>query len=106
MVIDQQAERLLVTSLPNSSRSRINLELTVEPPVATGTWREATAPDGPYVGTTFHGALQLVIEPDRRIMHGMWLGFGRRLTMNTGEWTLTWQDESTSPETRQEYSGR
>ncbi|WP_369373991.1 hypothetical protein AB1046_07720 [Promicromonospora sp. Populi] len=106
LVIRQEGDRLIGTSLPHSSGSRVSLELTLEAPVATGTWRETTAPNGEYQGATFHGALQLVIDPSGHSMDGMWLGFGRQLNMNTGEWTLTWQEGSTSDDTQQAYTGR
>ncbi|MDR7384395.1 hypothetical protein J2S48_003910 [Promicromonospora iranensis] len=96
LVVHHQGERLVAQSLPLVSGSRVSLELALEPPIASGTWRETTAPNGHYQGMTYHGVLQLIIDPSERSMHGMWLGFGRRLTMNTGEWTLTWQEASTS----------
>ncbi len=52
---------------------------------------------------TYHGALQMVIDPSGRTMHGMWLGFGRRFSVNAGEWTLTWQEGSTRKSAQRGY---
>ncbi|MFI2489580.1 hypothetical protein ACH47X_21895 [Promicromonospora kroppenstedtii] len=106
VVARQQGGRLIAQGLPHSSGSQVRLELAVEPPVATGTWRETTAPGGHYRGATYHGALQMVIDPSGRSMHGMWLGFGRRFSVNTGEWTLTWQEASTSKSAQRKYYER
>ncbi|MGI5186916.1 helix-turn-helix domain-containing protein [Promicromonospora sp. CA-289599] len=106
LVARQQGRRLVAQGLPQASGSEVRLELALDPPVATGTWRETTAPDGHYRGATYHGALQMVIDPSGRSMHGMWLGFGRRFNVNAGEWTLTWQERSISKSTQREYYDR
>lgn len=106
VVARQQGGRLIAQGLPHSSGSQLRLELALDPPVATGTWRETTAPEGHYRGATYHGALQMVIDPSGRSMRGMWLGFGRRFTVNAGEWNLTWQESSTSKATQREYYER
>ncbi|WP_406025995.1 hypothetical protein OH802_05885 [Nocardioides sp. NBC_00850] len=100
IVVREQGDHLFATSLPHPSGSTVSLDLAIEPPTATGTWREATASDGPYEGATYHGALQLIIAPDGLSMNGLWIGFGRRLDMNTGEWTLTLQSRSTHTDAR------
>jgi len=100
VVMREQGNRLRATSLPHSSGSTLSLDLTIEPPTATGTWRESTSPDGPYDGATYHGALQLIIAPDGRTMSGLWVGFGRHLNMKTGEWTLTLNEGSTDLDAR------
>jgi len=106
LVARQQGGRLIAQSLPHSSGSQVRLELALDPPVATGTWRETTAPEGHYRGATYHGALQMVIDPSGRSMRGMWLGFGRRFSVHAGEWTLTWQEGSTSKAAQREYYER
>lgn len=106
VVARQHGKRLIAQGLPHSTGSQVRLELALEPPVATGTWRETTAPDGNYRGATYHGALQMVIDPSGRSMRGMWLGFGRHFSVNAGEWTLTWQEGSISKATQREYYER
>ncbi|HEX7658213.1 MAG TPA: hypothetical protein VF444_01940 [Pseudonocardiaceae bacterium] len=52
LVLRQHGERLIGQSLPNNSGSRLRLELTLDIPVATGTWREITSPTGYYKGAS------------------------------------------------------
>lgn len=99
----KHGKQMVCQSLPHSTGSRLRLELTVEPPIATGTWRETTSVAGYYKGATYHGTLQLVIDPGGRRMRGMWLGFGKDFTVNSGEWELDWQDGSTSPSTLRRF---
>ncbi|MFD7026098.1 hypothetical protein [Promicromonospora sukumoe] len=106
VVARQHGTRWIAQGLPHSTGSQIRLELALDPPVATGTWRETTAPGGRYRGASYHGALQLVIDPSGRSMHGMWLGFGRRFSVNAGEWTLTWQEGSTSRAAQRDFYDR
>jgi hypothetical protein len=103
VVLRQQGNRLIGQSLSHSTGSRLRLELGVENAVATGTWREQTSSTGYYKGAVYHGTLQLVVEPAGRRMSGMWLGFGRGFAINSGEWSLTWQDEHTSKKARRTY---
>jgi hypothetical protein len=103
VVIRQHANRLIGQSLPHSTGSQLRIELAVDAPVATGSWRETTSPDGYYKGATYHGTLQLVVDPSGRRMRGMWLGFGQDFTVNSGQWDLTWEDASTSKNLRRSY---
>ncbi|MCF4119869.1 hypothetical protein L1785_02650 [Antribacter sp. KLBMP9083] len=106
VVARQQGSRFVAQGLPHSTGSELRLELNLDPPVATGTWRETTSPTGQYRGATYHGALQMVIDPSRQNLSGMWLGFGRRFTVNAGEWTLTRQETSTSKAVQKAYHER
>lgn len=36
-------------------------------------------------------------------MRGMWLGFSRDFVINSGNWELTWEDDSTSKNTQRAY---
>lgn len=74
VVLRRRQDRLVGQSLPHSTGSELRLELILEPPVATGSWRETTSPAGYYRGATYHGTLQMIIDPSGRSMHGMWLG--------------------------------
>jgi hypothetical protein len=106
VVLRQQGTRLIGQSLPHTLGSRLRLELAVDKAVATGTWREQTSPTGYYQGATYHGTVQMVIDPAGRRMNGMWLGFGRDFTINSGEWSLTWCEAGISKTTQRAYHDR
>lgn len=103
VVLRQQGNRLVGQSVPHSQGSQLRIELVVDKLVATGTWHETTSPTGYYRGATYHGTLQLVIDPSGRRMRGMWLGFGRDFTINSGEWVLTWQEPGTTKGSQRAY---
>ncbi len=103
VVLRQHGNRLTGQNLPHSVGSRLRIEIAVDGPVATGTWREITSPTDYYKGATYHGTLQFVIDPSGRRMRGMWLGFGRDFTINSGEWVLTWQEPATTKGTQRAY---
>lgn len=92
MVLHRGA-RLLVHSLP-ACASRVNMELSVNGQVVTGTWAERTAEDGYYAGAPYYGAIQMLLDPTGRRMAGRWVGFGRDMTVNTDAWTLTLVDSA------------
>ncbi|WP_040864708.1 helix-turn-helix domain-containing protein [Nocardia exalbida] len=96
VVVLQHDSRLTVRSLPNSAQSSLEMDLTVDGHVATGTWREHTAQDGYYRGAYYHGAIQLLIELTGARMAGKWVGFGKSFEINSGPWELVLQDSSTS----------
>lgn len=103
VVLRQQGERLVGESVSHSTGSQLRLELGVEKAVATGVWREQTSPAGYYKGAVYHGTLQLVVDPAGRSMNGMWLGFGRDFTVNSGEWRLTWCEAQISKTAQRAY---
>jgi hypothetical protein len=103
VVLRQQENRLVGQSLPHSTESQLRLELMLEPPVVTGSWRETTSPAGYYKGAIYHGTLQMIIDPSGRSMHGMWLGFGRDFKVNSGQWELTLESNSISKATQRVY---
>ncbi|MGI5127749.1 helix-turn-helix domain-containing protein [Pseudonocardia sp. CA-107938] len=80
--------RLVGRSLPQDGGSVLDLELTVEGMLASGSWVERTSPTGHYRAATFHGLIQLVVDPTARVMQGRWLGISRRYTIKSGEWEL------------------
>jgi len=87
------ANRYLVgESLPGSD-SYVLFRLTVQDNIATGSWQEQTNPAGYYEGVIYHGALQLVISDDGRSMTGKWVGFGRDMAVNVGDWEFTYVGE-------------
>jgi len=84
-------------------RSSLELDLVVDGSIATGTWTERTSPSGYYGGASFHGTLQLLIDPTQRNMTGKWLGFDKHFAFNTGDWQLNWVEGSTSPQAQRRY---
>lgn len=103
VVLRQRDNRLFGESLPHSKGSNLRLDLSVDAAIATGVWRERTSPSGYYRGATYHGTLQLVVNPMGRAMSGKWLGFGSNFKVNTGEWELTWVDAATSARAMRPY---
>jgi hypothetical protein len=99
-------DRLTVRSLPDSAAGELTMDLSVDGNVVTGTWVEVTAVDGYYRAARYHGAIQLLADPTGRRMAGMWVGFGQDMDVNTGPWTLTFMDGSTSMKTLEEYNRR
>jgi hypothetical protein len=103
VVLRQRGNRLVGQSLPHSTGSDLRLELSVDGSIATGAWTEHTSPTGYYQGARYHGTVQLVVNPMGREMRGKWLGFGKDFKVNTGDWTLAWIDQATSPRALREY---
>lgn len=103
LVLRQQKNRLTAQSLPHTTGSTMTLDLITEASVITGTWRETTSPTGYYRGAVYHGTIQLVVDPSSRRMHGMWLGFSRKFSINSGRWELEWCESDTSREAQQAY---
>ncbi|MBF6362455.1 helix-turn-helix transcriptional regulator [Nocardia farcinica] len=96
VVVLQHDDRLTVRSLPGSAHSAMEMDLTVDGHVATGTWSERTASDGYYGGARYHGAIQLLIELTGRRMAGKWVGFGKDFEINSGPWELVLRNPSTA----------
>lgn len=103
VVLRYQNRRLVGQGLPHSLDSRLRIDLSVVGSIATGTWSERTSPGGYYKGATYHGTIQLLIDPMGRSMSGKWLGFGKNFMVNSGDWELTWVDGSTSKRAMREY---
>jgi hypothetical protein len=103
VVLRQDETQVEGQGLPHSTDSLLRMHMSIDGQVATGTWTERTSPDGYYKGATYHGTIQLLIDPVGRRMSGRWLGFGRNFRINTGEWELTWVDGSTTKTTQRLY---
>jgi hypothetical protein len=106
VVLDQAGGRVSGRSLPHRAGSRLALELMVDGQIVTGTWRERTSPGGHYRGATYHGAIQLVVDPRGRRMKGRWLGYDAEFRIAVGDWHLTWVDASISESAQQTYAYR
>jgi hypothetical protein len=70
VVLRQQGTRLAGESLPHTTGSKLRFDLSVHDAVVTGTWAEQISPTGYYKGVTYHGAIQMLIEPLGRRMRG------------------------------------
>jgi hypothetical protein len=103
VVLHQRGGRLSGKSLPHSTDSQLELNLSLSPPTATGTWTERTSPTGHYRGAVYHGSIQLVVNPTGAAMTGKWVGFGSKFTVKTGEWELTCVERTTSPQVLRQY---
>ena len=107
VVVLQHDDRLTVRSLPQASKnpdSPLTMDLTVDGNVVTGTWVERTAVESYYKGATYHGAIQMLVDPSGRRMVGKWVGFGSSMDINTGPWELVFQDASTTKATMDAYN--
>lgn len=109
VVVLHYGGRLTVNSLaprPPDQGSTLSMTLNVDRNVVSGSWREDTDPDGYYQGATYHGVIQLLVEPTGRKMAGKWLGFGRAFDVNSGPWELRKITDSVSKVTLDAYSRR
>lgn len=104
VMVLQHGARLQVRSLPDTAPGRLLMDLTVNGAAVTGTWTEETSPGGYYQGATYHGAIQMLLEPSGRKMTGKWAGFGREWEINTGPWSLELVTTDTSPEAMAKYN--
>ncbi|MBS2538331.1 helix-turn-helix transcriptional regulator [Catenulispora sp. NF23] len=103
----QSGDRITGRSVSPSSLdsgSSLSIDLSIDHNVVTGTWREDTGSEGYYRGATYHGAVQLLVEPTGRRIAGKWVGFGKNFDVNTGPWELVFLDPSTAPNTVERYS--
>ncbi|GLZ06311.1 hypothetical protein Acsp03_37770 [Actinomadura sp. NBRC 104412] len=103
VVLRQDGKELRGESLPNNEGSRLRLVLSTDRSVVTGTWTERTSLTGHYRGASYHGTLQMLLDPMGRTMTGKWLGFSKDFKVNVGDWSLTLVDESTSRRAQQAY---
>lgn len=103
VVLLQRDDRATVRSLNGPEKSLLTMEFQVRGNVITGTWEEVTEKEGYYRGASYFGAIQLLSDPTGRRLTGKWVGFGKESETNTGPWTLTFVDESTSAETLAQF---
>ena len=97
VLVLQRGASLMVRSLPASS-SQMSMDLSVNGQVITGTWAEETERGGYYKGAVYYGAIQMLQELTGRRMSGKWVGFGRDMTLNTDDWSLTLVDSAVTKE--------
>src|SRR5688572_29802140 len=77
--IFQSGDKLVVESISGENSSYLVMRLAVDEHnnVATGTWQEVTSSSGHYKGAVYHGAIQLLVDPENKKMQGKWLGFSK-----------------------------
>lgn len=75
--VHQRGSTLTIQSIPNKLGSYLFVKLHVDGALATGTWEENTSPDGEFAGSTYSGAMQLIISDDNDHMDGQWVGVGK-----------------------------
>lgn len=78
-----------LTGRSEPTTGTVELDLTTDGLLVTGSWTERTATDGYYRGAVYHGILQLMLDPTGRSMSGRWLGPDKNFVINSGTWTLT-----------------
>lgn len=66
----------------------VTMELTVKDNRVTGTWEERTDQSGYYQGSSYDGAIQMIVDPTQQRMSGEWVGFTRDFKIQTGPWSL------------------
>jgi hypothetical protein len=106
VLLRAQRGRLVGQSLPNAIDSQLELDLTVDGSVLTGTWSERTSPHGYYRGSHYHGTIQLIVDPTGRTMSGRWLGYNKEFKVNSGDWRLDWLNDKASAKELREYFRR
>jgi transcriptional regulator with XRE-family HTH domain len=102
--IVQHGDRLQLRSLPGTAAGRLGMELAADGMVITGSWRELTSATGYYGGSTYSGAIQLLLDPTGHRMAGRWIGYGRDWEVNSDEWTLELVTADTSPGSIDEWN--
>ena len=94
MRVHAEGKDIIFESLPQEDGSYMFVRLTIEDAIATGTWNESAAINGPYKGAQYSGAGQLVISPDKTSMVGKWAGAGydhklKEMRIYTGNWEIS-----------------
>lgn len=69
------------------------VRLKIDGRLATGSWHEGAAVDGPFQGANYSGAGQMIVSDDGKSMDGMWAGAGfdhaqGQPKIYTGRWEL------------------
>lgn len=103
LVARQRGRNFIAESVPHSTGSQVKLDLVVEGAIASGRWWERTPVTSRYQGASYHGVIQLVIDPRGQQLQGRWLGFNSKYEISDGSWDLLCVDSSTSEESQRAY---
>lgn len=96
----QKDALLIIESISGVNDSYVLARMTLDRldnTIATGSWQEQTDKTGHYKGAVYHGALQVVIDYDKKAMKGQWVGFGRDMSVNSGPWEFEYVGEVMPP---------
>jgi hypothetical protein len=103
LVARQHGQNVTAESVPHSAGSQVKLDLFVEGAIASGRWWEHTPVNSSYEGASYHGVIQLVIDPRGQRLQGRWLGFNSKYEISDGAWDLLCVDSSVSEESQRAY---
>jgi hypothetical protein len=103
LVARQLGLNFTAESVPHSTGSQVKLDLVVDGAIASGRWWERTPVTSRYQGASYHGVIQLVIDPRGQRLRGRWLGFNSKYEISDGIWDLLCVDSSTSAESQRAY---
>jgi hypothetical protein len=91
-VLHQDGNKLILQSKPNENQDYMIVHLVVDNDLATGYWQENTSPTGEFEGAIYSGAVQLLVDDDKKRMEGKWVGVGQedgKKQIYTGKWEIT-----------------
>lgn len=103
VVARQSGEKVTAESVPHSTGSQVGLDLVLDGAIASGRWWERTPKTSSYHGASYHGVIQLVIDPRGQRLGGRWLGFNSKYEIGDGLWELECVDSSTSSQSQRQY---
>jgi hypothetical protein len=102
VVVRQFRDRVTVKSLDHPEGSRLWMDLEVDSGlVVTGRWREDT---GRHL--EFYGVVQMLVDPSRHAMAGLWLGYSRSRHIKANRWELTRVSTRKNRRERKRYTAR
>jgi hypothetical protein len=88
MMAQRRGNQVVFQSMPAKDESFLLVRLRLDGRLATGSWEENSSPTGPFKGTRFYGAIQLVLDEDGKAFRGMWLGVGKKMQVKAGKWEI------------------
>lgn len=102
VVVRQFRDRITVKSLDHPEGSRLWMDLEVDSGlVVTGRWREDT---GRHL--EFYGVIQMLVDPARHAMAGLWLGYSRSRHIKANRWELIRVSSKKNRRERKRYTAR
>ena len=98
--ITRHGNGYVLQSLPNMGEtegSHMEARFTVDGILVTGTFMENTSPGGDWVGMTYKGSFQLLLNDEHSRMEGSWVAAGYNNGQPrtfTGRWELALADKN------------
>ncbi len=99
--IDRHGNGYVIHSLPGQGEaegSHLEARFTADGVLVTGTFLEGTSPHGDWVGMTYRGAFQLLMNEENTKMEGKWVAAGfnnGEPTTFTGRWEVALESQNT-----------